>query len=324
MKISAVIPCYNAEPFLAEAIESILRQTRPVDELIVVDDGSTDASRRVAARYPLTLIRMTGNAGHAAARNTGIDAARGDVIVWLDADDYFNPNHVETVCGLLERHPQADVAFTCVRRFGAKTGLFGHNSPCCETPRRIFRECLRRTVVPAMSVATRTDALRGVGGFNADIRIAPDFDLWLRMSLRHLFVSSNEVTVNYRWHPDQISAQPHRQWRSMYESRHRLYRQLREDDLPELAEQVRDAILEIWEEELRADWRRRDLQALKFRLLLSDLVPGTSRVASRWKLRARYLHPASGVLKRIAACWADNSPWTNGRGLRHAHPVDRP
>lgn len=323
MRTTAIIPCYNASPFLGEALESVLRQTRALDELIVVDDCSTDDSRKIAKRYPVRLLTTPRNSGHAAARNVGIAAARGDVLVWLDADDYFEPNHVETVCGLLERHPRADVAFTCVRRFGTKSGLLGRTSPCCGTPRSIFRECLRRTVVPAMSVATRTGPIRHIGGFNADIRIAPDFDLWLRMSLRHLFVSSDDVTVNYRCHPGQISARPLLQWRSVYESRLRLYQQLRADNQLELAQHVGRQILEIWEAELKADWRRRDMQLLNFHLSLSNLVPGASRVASRLKRRVADPNPVMYALKWVTAVCGKNQT-SIAPPSDHAHAVDNP
>jgi glycosyltransferase involved in cell wall biosynthesis len=110
--ITALVPCFNAERYLDEAIASIRAQTRPVDQIIVVDDCSTDASRIVAKRHGVVLVQTPVNSGHATARNLGIAAADGDVIAWLDADDYWAPNHVETVVGLLERFPQAAVAFS--------------------------------------------------------------------------------------------------------------------------------------------------------------------------------------------------------------------
>src|SRR5271157_3647324 len=100
--ISVIIPCYNAEPFLAEAIVSVLKQTCPVGEILVVDDGSTDRSAEIARSYGARVISMGRNSGHAAARNAGVDAARGDLLAWLDADDYWDAIHCEVVCGLLE------------------------------------------------------------------------------------------------------------------------------------------------------------------------------------------------------------------------------
>src|SRR4051812_12252844 len=101
LSISAVVPCYNGEVFLAEALESISRQSRRVDEIIVVDDGSTDRSAEVAESWGATVIRQP-NRGEGAARNRGIEAAKGDVIAWLDADDLWRPRHIEVVAGMLE------------------------------------------------------------------------------------------------------------------------------------------------------------------------------------------------------------------------------
>ena len=94
--ISVVIPCYNREPFLAETIESVLKQTRPVGEIIVVDDGSTDRSAEVARSYGARVISMNRNRGHAAACNAGVDAARGDLLAWLDADDYWDAERLHS------------------------------------------------------------------------------------------------------------------------------------------------------------------------------------------------------------------------------------
>lgn len=286
MQTTVIIPCYNAELFLAQAIESVLRQTRPVDEIIVVDDCSTDGSREVVTRYPVRLLSTPANSGHAMARNIGIEAARGELLVWLDADDYFDPNHVEVVVELLERFPEAAVAFSAVRVQGGRGGIVGANSPCEGTPRNVFWESLRNTVVPAMSAVTRRAALREVGGFDGSIRVAPDFDLWLRLSREHLFVSTAEVTANYRQHAGQISAAPLGQARSVYESRRRFYDSLVREEHPELAERVAGAMLRIWEEDLRNAWQARHMTALRLYLGLAHLVPGRSPVAESLRWRA--------------------------------------
>ena len=86
-KISVYIPAYNAEEFLSRAIEGVLAQTRPVDEILVIDDGSRDATAGIAARYPaVTLVRHERNLGLSAARNTAFRAARNELVASLDAD----------------------------------------------------------------------------------------------------------------------------------------------------------------------------------------------------------------------------------------------
>jgi glycosyltransferase involved in cell wall biosynthesis len=218
LSVSVVIPCYNAEKYIAEAIASALGQTRPPDEVIVVDDDSTDSSVEVIRRFPVTLLRTGRNSGHAAARNVGIRAARGEAIAWLDADDRWDPVHLETVAGLLDANLGAAVAFSGVRFIGSREGSW----VCRQSPgivRDAFLECLRGTIVPAMSAVTRTQPVRSAGGFDESIRISPDYEFWLRLSRSHGVISIPETTAEYRWHPEQISRDPLRQLRSVHKSR---------------------------------------------------------------------------------------------------------
>jgi len=94
--VSVVIPCYNAAPFLRETLESVLAQTHPPLEVVVVDDGSTDDSSRIAESFgpPVRVIRQQ-NQGESVARNRGIAAARGEWVALLDADDVWEPRKLE-------------------------------------------------------------------------------------------------------------------------------------------------------------------------------------------------------------------------------------
>src|SRR5918993_3738999 len=105
--VTVVIPCYNQAHFLTEAIESVLSQSYPNFEVVVVDDGSTDDTSEVASRYPqkVRLIRQE-NRGLAGARNTGIGHARGEYLVFLDADDRLLPKALEVGIEQLEAHPE--------------------------------------------------------------------------------------------------------------------------------------------------------------------------------------------------------------------------
>ena len=107
--ISVIIPVYNGSRYLGAAIESILAQTRPPEELIVVDDGSTDDSAAAAIGFGdrVRLIRHL-NKGPAAARNRGVEAARGDVVAFLDADDLWVPEKLDIQSAILEKHPETD------------------------------------------------------------------------------------------------------------------------------------------------------------------------------------------------------------------------
>jgi glycosyltransferase involved in cell wall biosynthesis len=109
-RISVVIPVFNGEAFLGDAIASVLAQSEPALEILVVDDGSTDNSASIAERFgePVRVFRQT-NRGHVAARNLGLTAARGDYITTLDADDLFTPDKFALQAGRLDRNPEIDV-----------------------------------------------------------------------------------------------------------------------------------------------------------------------------------------------------------------------
>jgi glycosyltransferase involved in cell wall biosynthesis len=116
--ITVIIGAYNAERYLAEAIDSVLAQTHPRLELIVVDDGSTDGSGRIAKSYgdPVRCIRQK-NGGMAAARNRAIPEARGDYLAFLDADDRFPPDKLRSQLAVFEAQPELDVVYGHVTEF---------------------------------------------------------------------------------------------------------------------------------------------------------------------------------------------------------------
>src|SRR5215212_6403385 len=104
--VTVVIPCYNQAHFLGEAIESVLSQSYPHGELIVVDDGSTDETSEVASRYEGARLIRQENRGLAGARNRGLGEAKGEYVVFLDADDRLLPGALEASLGCFEAHPE--------------------------------------------------------------------------------------------------------------------------------------------------------------------------------------------------------------------------
>jgi glycosyltransferase involved in cell wall biosynthesis len=118
MKISVVIPCYNAAAYVGEAVRSVLMQTLPPHEVIVIDDGSTDASATVLAEFgsSVTLMRQA-NQGVAAAVNHGVSRARGEAIAFLDADDLWMPDKLERQVAVLTPEPSLDAVFTHLTQF---------------------------------------------------------------------------------------------------------------------------------------------------------------------------------------------------------------
>jgi glycosyltransferase involved in cell wall biosynthesis len=297
--ISVVIPCYNAEPFLAEALESVMKQTRPVDEVLVVNDGSTDRSAEIARSYGAEVISIGRNSGNAAARNAGIQSARGDLIAWLDADDYWNCNHCEVVCGLLERHPDAATAYSAVRLFGSRTGVL-YISPRDHEPFDGFWTCFLGNLWPPLnSAVTRRSAIIDIGGFNPQIRFAPDFDFFLRMAQHYHFVATPEITSNYRWHSAQLSSNPDKQRRSIYEARHRILQSTREQRNEQLALRMEKEMLAIWERDMRNAWR--DPEELRALVALCPLIPGSTPLGPWARLRVRV---PPRVVRRLDHVWA--------------------
>lgn len=116
--ISVIIPVYNGERYLAEAIESVLAQTRSPDEIIIVDDGSTDDSAAVARRYAsLARLVQQPNLGAGAARNRGVEAAQGAWLAFLDADDLWLPDKLTRQMALFEADPDLATAYGGVEQF---------------------------------------------------------------------------------------------------------------------------------------------------------------------------------------------------------------
>ncbi len=201
--VSVVIPCYNQAEWLAEAIESVLSQTHRAREVVVVDDGSTDGSARVAARYPDVRCVRQANRGASRARNTGLRASRGAYVVFLDADDRLLPHALEV--GVRELRAAPECAFTA--------GLYvlvseaGREVPVRARPRTDhYQELLRGNYVgmPATAIFRRA-ALVDAGGFAPAVDFCEDYDLLLRIARRHPVACHSEIVAEYRMHGENRS-----------------------------------------------------------------------------------------------------------------------
>jgi glycosyltransferase involved in cell wall biosynthesis len=117
MGVSIVLPVHDAERFVGEALDSLLAQTLQPDEIVAVDDGSTDGSAAILGGYPQVRVIHQANAGCAAARNRGIDAARHDIVAFLDADDLWLPTRLERALAALEDATQPDFAACAQENF---------------------------------------------------------------------------------------------------------------------------------------------------------------------------------------------------------------
>jgi len=198
--ISVVIPAYNAEQYIAKAIESCLNQTYAPHEIIVVDDASTDGTAAVAESFPapVRVIRLAENMGVSAARNQGVQASTGDWLAFLDADDWFLPQKLERQrCSALE-NPQAVLIYTGYRMINIdKSECLGRFVP----PSELWPMLRYRCVFFLGTVALRREAFDAVGGFNPAYSVAEDYDLWIRLAARYsvkLFAALPEPLAVYR------------------------------------------------------------------------------------------------------------------------------
>lgn len=285
--VSVIIPCYNRAHTIGEAIASVHAQTRVPLELIVVDDASTDGSAEIAERAGARVIRLPENRGNSFARNAGIQAALGDAIAWLDSDDYWEPHHLATVAALLDAYPDAAVASAAVQFVGSRSGVWYGSVPE-GAPTNVVRQAFYATMIPMMTAIVRRSALTAIGGFDETERVAVDFDLWLRLSCRHNFVATHEITANYRCHPDQISASPERQWHATYRFRKRVLDQLARDGDIALVAELSEIFRRRWQDDLWSAWEEGRTEWLRLLVILASLVPDAPRsVRWKWAFRSR-------------------------------------
>ena len=197
--VSVVIPCYNAERFLAETIESALAQTyRPI-EVIVVDDGSSDNTAQIAQSYPTRFITQK-NGGVSAARNNGIRQSRGKYILFLDHDDRLLPQAVEIGVDLLERNPDCPMAVGEHRYIGPNGEALGHSGKCA-TGRDPYLMLLEHNFVETpCSALHRRSSFSSVGMFDETLHGAEDHELYLRIARSGTIIAHDHQVSEYRQH----------------------------------------------------------------------------------------------------------------------------
>lgn len=202
--VTVVIPCYNQAKYLEAALSSAENQTQPPVECIVVDDGSTDRTPEIAVARRARLIRQP-NRGVSAARNAGLAAAKGDFVVFLDADDMLLPDAIER--GAAELAKRGDLS-AVVRRCEAVTED-GVPMPATQhdvDSANLYGDWLSRNFVWTPGAAMfRRDALVEMGGFSTDFGPAADYALYLRLARHGRVALVPGAGVMYRQHPASMS-----------------------------------------------------------------------------------------------------------------------
>jgi hypothetical protein len=210
--VTVILPAYNQAGYLADALDSALAQTTKDFELVVVDDGSTDETPAVIAGYGRRLRAIhQPNAGLAAARNSGIAAARGRWLAFLDSDDRWRPEYLATMLAALAAAPQAVAAFAAWQYIDAA----GKRLPQTIIPfdgdeRRLARELFwRNSLLPSAAVVSRA-AVVTCGGFDIGLTACEDWDLWLRLAPLGRLLLVPQPLMEYRSHGEGMSDDPPR------------------------------------------------------------------------------------------------------------------
>ena len=282
--ISVVIPAYNAARYLPEAIASAQSQTRAPLEIIVVDDCSSDESAAVAAKCGARVLSMPVNSGPSATRNAGICAAAGAYIALLDADDRWTPDHCEVVAGLLDAHPAAAVAHARARILDPRAGCTVIPTDA-DTPEDVYVPLFRRNLVAQTTAVVRREVLSEVGGYDASLRYAEDYDLWLRIARTRTFVCTHAVTAVYRVHAEQASRSTDQLAAGAWGVRRRHFERLLQDGDRATADAVAVQLRSAFDDELRWAWDAHDVPGMQAVFAAEAWVPGAPPIAQRWRRR---------------------------------------
>ena len=203
-RFSVIIPAYNRERFIGECVRSALEQRYPAEEVIVVDDGSTDRTRQVVRDVPgASTVRYQNqeNQGPSVARNYGASLAKGDWLAFLDADDVWKPDKLSIQAEYVRKHPEAAM-FWCDVEYIDESG--GALEPV-DWKDRLSPLMFNRPMCPVPSVVIlRKDVFALLGGFNPLMRCYEDGEFFMRVAAQFPIHFIDRVLVRYRCHPSQL------------------------------------------------------------------------------------------------------------------------
>ena len=215
--ISIVIPVYNGENTIKETIESVSQQTFSDFEIIVINDGSQDSTLEVVngISEPRLKVLSYPNAGVSASRNRGIAQTRGEYISFIDADDLWTPDKLESQLTALQINPPAAVAYSWTDWID-ESGEFLRPGSHITANGDVYSKLLLRDFVGSGSnPLIHMQALKKVGGFNESLTPAADWDMWLRLAACYEFVCVPSAQILYRISPSSMSTNV---WRMETES----------------------------------------------------------------------------------------------------------
>jgi glycosyltransferase involved in cell wall biosynthesis len=229
--ITAVIAAYNSEPWLGESLEAVLGQTRPPDEVVVVDDGSTDGTPELLRRFgdAIRVVRQP-NGGCPAAFNRAFREARGDYVAMCAADDVWEPRKLEWQAETIAAHPSVDVLFGDAVIFGLVDGRYGSPPGDGVLDHAALRDALyHENLICAPTIMIRRELFERLGPFVENFG-ADDYEYWMRcLRADATFFYDPRVLVRYRRHESNLSSRMLWMQRCSHDV-HRWYADLMEDD----------------------------------------------------------------------------------------------
>ena len=218
-RVSVVIPTYNCAQYIAETLNSVLYQTRPPHEIIIVDDGSTDGTGDIVRSFgnAVQWVQQT-NQGVCVARNRGLALSTGEFLCFLDHDDYWLPHKLQHQLDSFEAHPETGVVFTRFALWHPEQGSYPRPdqvaAPDDVLPPSdpaysgwIYHQFLLDCWALTSTAMIRREALDRCGGFDPSLPYSEDWELWLRISREFPFFKLDGISTLYRQHPQQGNRQ---------------------------------------------------------------------------------------------------------------------
>jgi glycosyltransferase involved in cell wall biosynthesis len=203
MKISVIIPTYNREAFIIRAVNSVLNQSIKVDEIIVVDDGSSDNTKEVLKSSKIRYIKQE-NLGVSAARNTGIKAAKYEYIAFLDSDDTWHNNKISEHINYHKKNPEVKASYT--KEVWIRNNKIISLKKYQEKEEPTFINSLSLCKIGTSTFFSHKSIFDELGFFDENLKVCEDYDLWLRILLNNkIKLIDLELTNKYAGHEEQLS-----------------------------------------------------------------------------------------------------------------------
>jgi len=204
MQISIVIPSFNQGVYIGETIKSILDQKEKDVEIIIVDNKSTDKTKEILEKYKNQIkIISEKDRGQTDAINKGMEMAKGDILAYLNSDDYYEPGSLKTVREFFRDNTEAKIIYgqgKLVDEKGRMIRMYKTEHPTLDS---LFREC----VISQPTVFMRREVFEKIGEFDTNLNYAMDYDYWIRVGKKYRFHYIDRILASTRIHPKSKTAQ---------------------------------------------------------------------------------------------------------------------